>query len=754
MEKKNQPNDRDFGRKSRKILNVIREWLKDLSPSPGAERGAALLVGVMVVIIGTYLGVTIRSGFGFLLDFIASLLASFIGYILVFLAIKVGWAILRKIPTGYIAALATGFFAALFFLDGIPWESVWYVALVIVMIEVLLGSFFYDFLKGNWRSGKRSRRIFMAICMIFFIAANLGLVMWMVDPGLDDYNLSIEPYRGEARVLESNPSEPGPYSVMTLFYGSGTDLRRSEYGENVDIITKSVDGSLYLWFDKWEGRIRELYWGFGPQELPLNGRVWYPHGEGPFPLTLVVHGNHHMIDYSEPGYEYLGELLASRGYIVVSIDENFLNGYLTGSVKWENDARAWLLLKHLEIWHEWNQTPGSFFEGLVDIEQIALIGHSRGGEAVALAAAFNHLSHYPDNANIRWNFNFSIQSVIAIAPVDQQYKPAGHPNQLTYVNYLILQGSHDADLSKYDGFRQYQRIHFNNSNSDKFKAGLYIYNANHSRFNSVWGLRDFSLPKGLFLNQQPLLSPESQRQIASLYISAFLESTLKGVEEYIPIFEDYRNAGNWLPPTLYVSQYQDAGYWPVAEYEEDNDVTTMTVEGGSISGKRLARWKEEEVKFRTGTSQNNHAVVLGWNRIGSWYQIRLPKDSSATLGLDINDHLVFNLADGRGLLEDIEYLDFTILLEDEDGNRTSILLSEVNQLLPQLPVQFTKLASWENEDYKNPTEIVFQTFRIPISTFLDVNPQFDLEKIKEIRFIFDQSTSGTIILDEIGFDLN
>jgi hypothetical protein len=322
------------------------------------------------------------------------------------------------------------------------------------------------------------------------------------------------------------------------------------------------------------------------------------------------------------------------------------------------------------------------------------------------------------------------------------------------VNYLILQGSHDADLSKYDGFRQYQRVDFSDSNSDKFKTGLYIYNANHSRFNSAWGLRDFSLPKGLLLNQQPLLSSESQRQIAALYISAFLDTTLKDVQEYIPIFEDYRNAGNWLPPTIYVSQYQDAGYMPVAAYEEDYDVTSSTMEGGSISGKNLARWKEEEMKFRTGTSQNNHAVVLGWNRIGSWYQILLPKDSSAKLGLDKNDHLVFNLADGRGLLEEIEYLDFTILMEDEDGDHTSILLSKVNQLLPQLPVQFTKLASWENEDYKNPTEVVFQTIRIPISIFLDVNTQFDPEKIKEIRFIFDQGDSGTIILDEIGFDLN
>ena len=58
---------------------------------------------------------------------------------------------------------------------------------------------------------------------------------------------------------------------------------------------------------------------------------------------LIVHGNHNMKEFSDPGYGYLGELLASRGFILVSVDENFLNGNIRG----ENDARGWMLLQHL-----------------------------------------------------------------------------------------------------------------------------------------------------------------------------------------------------------------------------------------------------------------------------------------------------------------------------------------------------------------------------------------------------------------------
>ncbi|TKJ33140.1 alpha/beta hydrolase, partial [bacterium (candidate division B38) B3_B38] len=151
-----------------------------------------------------------------------------------------------------------------------------------------------------------------------------------------------------------------------------------------------------------------------------------------------------------------------------------------------------------------------------------MVGHSRGGEAVAIAAAFNKLERYPNSAWIKWDFNFEIKSVIAIAPVDQQHKPAGHPVEIVDVNYLVLHGAHDADVSKYYGLRQIQRVTFTDPESNLFKAGLYIYQANHGQFNSVWGNRDYGLPLKPFLNVRPLLKPEEQQQIAKLYISAFL----------------------------------------------------------------------------------------------------------------------------------------------------------------------------------------------------------------------------------------
>ena len=248
-----------------------------------------------------------------------------------------------------------------------------------------------------------------------------------------------------------------------------------------------------------------------------------PQGAGPFPLVLIVHGNHSMVDYSDPGYTYLGELLASRGFIVVSVDQNFLNSGMYGGSIGENDARAWLLLEHLAQWREWQLDPSSPFYQKVDLNNIGLVGHSRGGEAAALAATFNQLDVYPGNARVRWNYNFGIRAVAAIAPVDQQWLPADQPNPLENVSYLVLQGSHDADLYYFDGIGQYQRAEFTDPQSKAFKSAFYIYRANHGQFNTSWGGRDYGGVRGLFINRRALLPAAEQEQIAQVLISAFLE---------------------------------------------------------------------------------------------------------------------------------------------------------------------------------------------------------------------------------------
>src|SRR5436309_3239080 len=149
-----------------------------------------------------------------------------------------------------------------------------------------------------------------------------------------------------------NPADRGPYAVKSFYYGSGTDKQRLYFHDSVAIKTKPADASAFVSMQPEQADDRKNYWGFDTKKFPINGRVWYPDGAGPFPLVLVVHGNHNMKDFSDPGYQYLGEHLASRGFILASVDENFLNGNMRN----ENDARAWMLLEHLVSWRGFNDS--------------------------------------------------------------------------------------------------------------------------------------------------------------------------------------------------------------------------------------------------------------------------------------------------------------------------------------------------------------------------------------------------------------
>jgi dienelactone hydrolase len=584
-----------------------------------------------------------------------------------------------------------------------------------------------------------------------------------------------------------NPGTPGSFRVMTMYYGSGTDRRRPEFRDSVTLKTDPVDASKLVDLGD-QADSRNSYWGFEPKNFPINGRVWHPDGPGPFPLVLIVHGNHNMREFSDPGYGYLGELLASRGFILTSVDMNFVNGGIRG----ENDARGWLLLKHLQAWREFNRTEDNPFFGKVDMENIAVMGHSRGGEAVGHAAAFNRLSHYPDDANLTFDFGFGIQSVIAIAPVDGQYLPTGRFVPMENVNYLVFHGSHDGDVSSFHGLRQYHRVRFTDG-TPRFRAAVYVYRANHGQWNTVWGSHDNGRRSGRILDLRTLIDAEDQREFGKIYISAFLESTLKGDKRYLPIFRDHRVIGGWLPKTMYITRFQESSFRPVADFEEDIDVTTGTKSKVTLRGDSLATWREGRLVLRsrnrptTSNSQNNQAVWLGWNnriagedttKLGTAasYTVELPATLAGEWALDRNATLDFLLAptkdipgprkaardsseaDGRegpsGRQQDDEEkppVDLSIELSDAKGVTASVPLTHYGAVRRPLEISMLRRKDMEKDRFPRNYEVVLQTYSIMLGDFLQEAPQLDLSELRAIRFVFDRAYAGTVIVDDIGF---
>lgn len=375
-----------------------------------------------------------------------------------------------------------------------------------------------------------------------------------------DYAKSNE-VRASGAILQ-DPSLAGDYPYRFFTYASGEDRHRSEFGRQTDELSSPADASAYI--ENWPW-LRSRFWGFDETRLPVNGRVWMPDGEGPFPLVLMVHGNHLMEKFSDGGYEYLGELLASRGIIAISVDENFLNySVWSGIPKQDMKLRAWMLLKHIDQIQRFSKQTESPFFGRVDFERIALLGHSRGGQAAAMAAGRNQW-FADDDRGLPDMGSYSIRAVVALAPTDTAVEDKW--TELKDVSYLTLQGAKDADLVNFYGDRQYGRITFaEDAESEAFKASLYIEDANHSQFNTEWGESDNAWPAGLFIRPKELIEPDDQRRIAKAYVSAFLETVLNDDERYEALFRDYRNGLSFLPDTRYFNQYESGSFRRIADF--------------------------------------------------------------------------------------------------------------------------------------------------------------------------------------------
>lgn len=784
-----------------RLNSFLTKQIKMVMPGKRAFNGASvgLLIGSFLIFVLEVIGLINNYRDPWLLALgVVILLGSVIAAILIVWLIEQS----NEIPKGFKIALLIS--VPLLMMVGLLEKRI---GLMLIVIFSLLGAGVSIFNIAHFRKLTLPRKTIALLGFgIGLFGAGAALYFLMIR------GLEVKPILNAAKLVEDkitplpfeSPATPGQYEVEFFTYGSGKDRLREEFREGVKFETKSVDGTAFL--ENWNGilgKYRTHKWGFDFKELPINGRVWKPKGEGPFPLVLIVHGNHPMLDFSDTGYKYLGELLASRGFIVTSVDENFLNFFSLirrrKVLEDENDARGWMLLEHLRQWNEWNEDTAHPLFGQVDFDKLALVGHSRGGEAVAHAVMLNGLDYHPDDATIPLGYHFNIQSIVAIAPVDGQYRPGGSLTKIENVNYLTMHGAQDQDVFSYEGLKQFERVSFTDS-VYRFKAGLYISGANHGQFNSGWGDNDAHASFSGLLNKKQLMEAKDQETIAKVYISAFLETTIHQIDDYLPLFSDPRKGRNWLPETIYLSQFQDSKSQFWAGFEEDFDVLTLS-NAQSAKGKNLSIWREGEVWQRYG-SRGTRALYLGWN-YGEFGTESLDWDApnkpilpetilanytvmlgQGTFMPDSSSVLIFSLAEsgespkprGKGkkiaksnekgdkdsktkleamnkkeaLKEDeipLPVLDFTLELVDEQGQRITFLASEFSPVQRLIKSRVLKI---QFLDEKDDTEPIFQLYQFDLKKLASKNPKFRVESLQQIRFIFDQSEKGALMIDQIG----
>jgi hypothetical protein len=244
-----------------------------------------------------------------------------------------------------------------------------------------------------------------------------------------------------------------------------------------------------------------------PEKIEMEAVVVAPRGaKGPRPLALFLHGRHftcfagddlEQISLEWPcpegkaavpshrGYLAAQRLLASQGYVTVSISANGINAQDNDAEDLGAQARSSLVRLHLARWADWSGGGRAAAPAAVraapraDLSRVFLMGHSRGGEGVS-RAAMDSLTPPPAaqdgyRGRVRWN----IRGLLLIGPTifGQNVVP-------DVPSATILPGC-DGDVADLQG-QVFVDGTIGVSRGRALHSGLFMVGANHNYFNTEW----------------------------------------------------------------------------------------------------------------------------------------------------------------------------------------------------------------------------------------------------------------------------
>lgn len=452
--------------------------------------------------------------------------------------------------------------------------------------------------------------------------------------------------------------------------------------------------------------------------------------EGTCPAGTVVVPNHE-------GYNYLGQHLASLGYIVVSINAN--RGITCGSgldADWGlNIARGRLVLRHIEEWTKWTQAgtaptslgvPQDFFKDHVDFANVGLMGHSRGGEGVRAA-----LNIYREKGS-RWKARLpglEIRGIFEIGAVDGQ---AGRVLDADDTAWNQLIPMCDGDVSSLEGRMPFERMIVKPHETRKTPKSITMaWGTNHNFYNTEWQTSDSFGCSG----HEPISGPGpisiAQQNIAISTASAFFMANVgeKRDENFLANFDPTSDQPSFLTNITHVDR--DHFYTSDDVYSvrvDDFDRATGTSSSGEanvaqgivVANDLTTIPKRAEIEWKSASTDN--FLQVNWTAEGRG------SDVSAYTSLD------FRVARQMAHMGSKDATDFSIALVHADGTLSTAV----------------PLATYLNLIGPANTTTVYQTVRIPMKDF-GLAPD---AKIHGVRFVFDKSAAGAMYLATVRFTAN
>ncbi|MFI2205011.1 alpha/beta hydrolase family protein [Streptomyces sp. NPDC020192] len=427
--------------------------------------------------------------------------------------------------------------------------------------------------------------------------------------------------------------------------------------------------------------------------VEMRGVVVAPVGaSGKRPLALFLHGRHYTCyqgkDISgdwpcKPGWKpvpshrgYLRDqqLLASQGYVTVSISANGINGQDSAAEDGGAQARSSLVRLHLARWADWAAHPETAPSVVrrsprADLSKVLLVGHSRGGEGVNRAALD---SLYPPPADqdgyhgpVRW----TIRGTVLIGPTVFGQNPVPDVPSVT-----ILPGC-DGDVSDLQG-----EVYVDGtravSDGSALHSAVYVIGADHNFFNSEWTPGRSAAPSEDDFSDDPQhpdpvcgkhaatrLTADQQYRAGSTYVAAAARMYLAGDDRVRPLLDGSGKRAPSADPARVLSHAvgarRGAGSLPDGGVsvtgarlcDAVNPSPDQACLGRGVTGAspHFAQWE-------TDRETGRRAIALRWTRAGAAARVSVQHPVSLK-GSDALALRLFVPPNSKGTLLDVSLTD-------------------------------------------------------------------------------------------------
>ena len=488
------------------------------------------------------------------------------------------------------------------------------------------------------------------------------------------------------------------------------------------------------------------------QSVEVIGQVVGPKSApGPRPVVLFMHGRHPTcfreaeVSLTWPcasgwapiqslaGYRYAQQLLASRGYLTISIAANGINGQDNGIDDAGAQARSVLVRHHLNLLATWNVVAGpgatAGLRGKLNLLKVMTVGHSRGGEGVARAAIDQRTSD-----------PFRIVGQVLLAPTDFGRQVAAGVPTTVMLPYC------DGDVSDLQGQQFVDQARGLVDGDNSLVTSALMLGANHNYFNTEWtpGLASAPARDDWVASTDSTCGPQAkgrlggkvQRTAAATYISAAADTYIGRSKTAVKLLDGTaaraKSAGTAIVLTAAVGGNRRVLL---------ADPRTATLSGGKYSAARACpgftdgpaaacatsitgrspHWLPSDVPAR-------YALAATWSASAAGITARIP----TPVNIKPSTNLELRVIADPSVAESA----FRLVLIDKAGHRS---MSPITLRARPLPGGANTRRDWA------------QTLRVPLSSFkpLSSKKKVDTANIRAIALRTVSKTGRISVLDVV-----